>query len=42
MNEVKFAQSQNKQQYKKLADALLKEKQLSKISEALTLDKVLK
>jgi transposase len=42
IDQMKYAQSQNKQQYKKLAEALMKERQLSKISEALTLDKTLK
>ena len=32
----------NKQQYKTLADAILKEQQLSRVSEALTLDKLMK
>ena len=39
MNVLKAAQSENKQQYKRLADAMLKQKQYSKVSEALLLDK---
>jgi len=39
---LRFAQSDNKKQYKKLADALVKENQLNRVSEALTLDKLLK
>ena len=42
IQEVKRAQSMNKGQYNKLADALVKEDQLNKVSEALTLDKMLK
>ena len=40
--EIRHAQSENKKQYKKLADALVKEEQLRRVSEALTLDKLLK
>ena len=39
INEIKEVQSENKKQYKKLADAIVKEEQLKKISQALTLDK---
>lgn len=42
ISEIKHAQSENKKQYKKLADALVKEEQLRRVSEALTLDKMLK
>ena len=38
---LKLQQSENKQQYKKLADALLKQKQYTKVSEALLMDKQL-
>lgn len=39
---LQYAQSDNKKQYKKLADAMVKENQLNRVSEALTLDKMLK
>ena len=42
ISEIRNAQSENKKQYKKLADALVKEEQLRRVSEALTLDKMLK
>ena len=42
LQEIRTAQSENKKQYKKLADALVKEEQLRRVGEALTLDKMLK
>ena len=42
IHDIRMAQSENKKQYKKLADALVKEEQLRRVSEALTLDKMLK
>ena len=42
ISEIKHAQSENKKQYKVLADALVKEEQLRRVSEALTLDQQLK
>ena len=40
--QVKQLQSENKQQYKRLADAIAKSEQYSKVQEALELDKQLK
>ena len=42
LDELKVSQSQNKGQYKKLADAMEKEEQLSRVQEALVLDKHMK
>lgn len=42
IEQIKATQSENKIQYKKLADAMIKEQQLSRVQEALILDKHLK
>jgi U3 small nucleolar RNA-associated protein 11 len=42
INLLRSQQSENKQQYKKLADAMLKQNQYNKVSEALTMDKLMK
>lgn len=39
---LRLNQSENKQEYKRLNDAVVKQNQLQKVSEALTLDKLLK
>ena len=42
MSQIKRNLSENKSQYKKLADAIIKEQQFSKVEQALVLDKQLK